>query len=57
MHKRVPKKHKMKYGCSEEKELIEVCLSCRKETCTTGDCEVFKATRRQLKRRKERQRN
>lgn len=43
----------MKYGCSEEKELIEVCLNCRKETCATGNCEVFKATRRKLKRIKE----
>ena len=46
-------KHKMKY--EEEKELIEVCLNCRKESCATGNCEVFKSERRKLKRLKERQ--
>ncbi len=49
--------HKMKYDCIGEQELIEVCLNCPKEVCTTGDCEVFKAARRKLKRRKERQDN
>ena len=43
---------KLKYDYPDEKELINLCLNCRKAKCTTGYCEAFKETKRQLKRRR-----